>query len=129
MHGLLFLATGHRIDGVRDTEDQRGSARREQIASCFLRLRATVVAVAVLLFCQCGSDRVDIKLWNVRRAQLQCLTCGQEAWLDGFTVSEFDPVKLLMSAVVDQARKHRKRSPDDVQRMQEQRTSVRQRPR
>ncbi len=24
----------------------------------------------MLLFCQCGSDRVDIKMWNVRGAQL-----------------------------------------------------------
>jgi hypothetical protein len=80
--------------------------------------------VAVLLFCQCGSDRVDIKLWNVRRAQIQCLTCGHEAWLDGFTVSEFDPAKFLASAMVDQARKHRRRSPDDLQRVQEQRKSA-----
>lgn len=78
--------------------------------------------VAVLLFCQCGSDRVDIKLWNVRRAQIHCLTCGQEAWLDGFTVSEFEPAKLIGAALVDQARKHRKRSPDDMaRRVQEQR--------
>jgi hypothetical protein len=77
--------------------------------------------VAVLLFCQCGSDRVDIKLWNVRRAQIHCLTCGQEAWLEGFTVSEFDPAKLLAAAVVDQARKHRKRSPDEMQRIHQQR--------
>jgi hypothetical protein len=41
--------------------------------------------VAVLLFCQCGSDRVDIKLWNVRRAPVHYLTCGRKAWLDGFT--------------------------------------------
>jgi hypothetical protein len=85
--------------------------------------RLRLSPVAVLLFCQCGSDRVDIKLWNVRRAQLHCLTCGQEAWLDGFTVSEFDPAKLLAAAVVDQARKHRKRSPDDVDRIQQQRKS------
>ena len=78
-------------------------------------------AVAVLLFCQCGSDRVDIKLWNVRRAQIHCLTCGQEAWLDGFTVSEFEPAKLIGAALVDQARKHRKRSPEDQQRAMEQR--------
>lgn len=77
--------------------------------------------MAVLLFCQCGSDRVDIKLWNVRRAQLCCLTCGQEAWLDGFTVSEFEPAKLLASALVDQARKHRKRPPDEAERIQQQR--------
>jgi hypothetical protein len=79
--------------------------------------------VAVLLFCQCGSDRVDIKLWNVRRAQLHCLTCGQEAWLDGFTISEFDPAKLLAAAVIDQARKHRRRPPDEVERIQERRKS------
>jgi hypothetical protein len=71
-----------------------------------------------VLLCQCGSDRVDIKLWNVRRAQLHCLTCGQEAWLEGFTVSDFDPAKLLTAAVIDQARKHRKRPPakSDVSR-------------
>ena len=82
--------------------------------------RLRLAAVAVLLFCQCGSDRVDIKFWNGRRAQLHCLTCEQEAWLDGFTVSEFDPAKLLLAAVVDQARKHRKRSPEDMQRVQQQ---------
>jgi hypothetical protein len=64
---------------------------------------------------------VDIKLWNVRRAQIHCLTCGQEAWLDGFTVSEFEPAKLIGAALVDQARKHRKRSPDDMVRVQERR--------
>ena len=77
--------------------------------------------VAVVLFCQCGSDCVDVKLWNGRRAQLQCYTCGQEAWLDGFTVSEFDPPKLLTAAVIDQARKHRKRPPDEVRRIEEHR--------
>ncbi len=34
--------------------------------------------VSVILFCLCVSDRVDIKLWNNRLAQLQCYTCGQE---------------------------------------------------
>jgi hypothetical protein len=77
--------------------------------------------MAVLLFCQCGSDRVDVKLWNGRRAQIQCLTCGHEAWLDGFTVSEFEPSRLLAAALVDQARKHRKRSPDELQRIQQDR--------
>lgn len=77
--------------------------------------------MAVLLFCQCGSDRVDVRLWNGRRAQLQCFSCGQEAWLEGFTVSEFDPAKLLTAAVVDQARKHRKRPAEDVERIQEHR--------
>ena len=80
--------------------------------------------MAVLLFCQCGSDRVDIKLWNVRRAQIHCFTCGHEAWLDGFTVGEFDPVKLLTAVVVDQARKHRRRSPAEVQRIQEDRKAA-----
>ena len=39
----------------------------------------------------------------------------------GFTVSEFEPAKLIGAALVDQARKHRKRSPDDMVRVQEQR--------
>jgi hypothetical protein len=47
--------------------------------------------MAALLFCQCGSDRVDIANWNVARAWIKCFTCGREAWIDGFTVSEFDP--------------------------------------
>ena len=34
-----------------------------------------------------------------------------EAWLHGFTLSEFDPAKLLTAAIIDQARKHRKRPP------------------
>jgi hypothetical protein len=75
--------------------------------------------VAVLLFCQCGSDRVEIKLWNVKRAQLHCLSCGQEACLDGFTISEFDPAKLIGAALVDQGRKHRRRPPDEQQRIVE----------
>jgi hypothetical protein len=77
--------------------------------------------VAAVLFCQCGSERVDIKVWNGTRAQLHCFTCGREAWLDGFTLSEFDPAKLLTAAVVDQARKHRKRPPEEVQRLHERR--------
>ena len=77
----------------------------------------------MLLFCKCGSDPVDIKLWNVRRAQLHCLTCGQEAWLEGFTVSEFDAAKLLTAAVIDQARKHRKRPPEEVRRIEDHRRS------
>jgi hypothetical protein len=68
-----------------------------------------------------GSGRVDIKLWNVRRAQLHCLTCGHEAWIEGFTVSEFDPAKLLTAAVRDQARKHRRRPPDEARRIEEHR--------
>src|ERR1700752_5274124 len=36
------------------------------------------------------------------------------AWLEGFTVSCFDPAKLFTAAVIDQARKHRKRPPDEA---------------
>lgn len=78
----------------------------------------------MLLFCRCGSDRVDVKTWNVNRARIHCLTCGQEAWLDGFTISEFEPAKLLTAALVDQARKHRKRPPEEVNRVQQQRRSA-----
>ena len=73
----------------------------------------------MLLFCQCGSDRVDITQWNGRRARLHCLTCEQETWLEGFTVSDLDAARLLMAAVVDQARKHRKRSPEETRRLEE----------
>ncbi len=73
--------------------------------------------VAALIFCLCGSDRVDIAGWNVRRAQLRCATCGHESWLDGFTISEFDLSKLLGATIVDQARKHRKRSPEEMQKI------------
>jgi hypothetical protein len=81
--------------------------------------------VSALLFCQCGSDRVDIATWNGRRAQVRCASCGHEAWLDGFTVSDFDPSKLLTAALVDQARKHRKRSPDEIARVQSERVGPR----
>jgi hypothetical protein len=60
-------------------------------------------------------------MWNVRRAQLHCFTCGQESWLEGFTVSDFDPAKLLTAVIIDQARKHRKRPPDEVRRLEERR--------
>lgn len=96
---------------------------RPYIFAFYSPCRYTGAVVAVVLFCQCGSDRVDIKLWNNRRAQLQCFSCGQEAWLEGFTVSEFDPAKLLTAAVIDQARKHRKRPPDEVRRIEEHRKS------
>jgi hypothetical protein len=79
--------------------------------------------VPVLLFCQCGSDRVDVTQWNASRARLRCFTCEREAWLDGFTISEFDPGKLLGMALIDQARKHRKRSPQEVDALRRARTS------
>jgi len=42
--------------------------------------------------------------------------------LDGrLTVSEFDPARLLAAAIVDQARKHRKRTPEEAKKIEEQR--------
>jgi hypothetical protein len=79
--------------------------------------------VASLVFCQCGSDRVEIGTWNGRRARLRCLSCNNESWIDGFTLSEFEPAKLMSAALVDQARKHRRRSPDEIQRIQSERVS------
>jgi hypothetical protein len=79
--------------------------------------------VAVLLFCKCGSDRVDVGQWNGERALLTCYTCQHHAWLDGFTVSEFDASKLLTAALVDQARKNRKRSPKEAEALQKRRAT------
>jgi hypothetical protein len=67
--------------------------------------------MAVLLFCKCGSDKVDVSRWNGERALLRCYTCGHHSWLDGFTVGELDLIKHLTGALVDQVRKHRKRTP------------------
>jgi hypothetical protein len=74
--------------------------------------------MAVLLFCQCGSDRITTGQWNGNRVRIQCLSCNQEAWLDGFTVSDFDLAALLAASLIDQARKHRKRSPAEMQKIQ-----------
>jgi len=95
---------------------------------CLFFAPALCSPVPVLLFCQCGSDRVDVHVWNGRLgAQLRCLTRSHEAWLDGFTVSEFDPAKLLTAAIVDQVRKHRKRPPEEVARVQSERALNRRR--
>lgn len=56
------------------------------------------LGVAVLLFCQRGSDRIGVTQWNGARVRLRCFTCEREAWLDGFTISELDPVKLVAAA-------------------------------
>jgi len=79
----------------------------------------------VLLFCQCGSARVTIHVWQGQRARLRCLACNREAWLDGFTISDFDPGALIVSALIDQARKLRQRSPDELRRAQDQRREPR----
>ena len=76
------------------------------------------LSVPMLLFCRCGSDRVDVKQWNGARARIACYTCGNESWLEGFTLGEFDLVKHLVGAAVDQARKHRKRSPSEMQALE-----------
>ena len=81
--------------------------------------------MSVLLFCQCGSDRLSLGQWNGRRLQLRCLSCNHEAWLDGLTVSDFNVSDLLGAAIVDQARKHRKRSPDEMARIQSERVGRR----
>ena len=60
----------------------------------------------VLLFCQCrATARVTIHVWQGQRARLRCLACNREAWLDGFTISDFDPGALIVSALIDQARR------------------------
>lgn len=81
-------------------------------------------AVPSLIFCRCGSDRVDVKNWNGPRARIECLTCGQEAGLEGFTLGEFDLSKLVVGALVDQARKHRRRSPTEQQAIEKARGKV-----
>lgn len=68
---------------------------------------------------------MDISSWNGGRAPIRYYTCNQKAWLDRFTISEFEPGKLLASALVDDARKHRKRSPDEVARIQSERVKAR----
>ena len=74
-----------------------------------------------MLLCKCGSDRVDVKQWNGARARIRCFTCENEAWLDGFTLSSFEPMKLLVAALVDEARKYRQRSPEETRKLQERR--------
>ena len=44
--------------------------------------------------------------------------------MDGFTTSEFDPAALLTSALIEPARKHRKRSPKETARIQTERTGI-----
>ena len=37
----------------------------------------------------------------MNRVRIRCGTYGQESWLDGFTVSDFDPAKLLAGAIAE----------------------------
>jgi hypothetical protein len=64
----------------------------------------------MVLFCQCGSDRVDIDKWDNQRALLKCFTCQRTAWVEGFTISKLDFVEQLFGAILDQSRKYRKRN-------------------
>lgn len=61
----------------------------------------------------CDSLRVRVEAHSPRTSR------GKRG--EGFTVSEFDPAKWLMAAVIDQARKHRRRPPDEVRRIEEHR--------
>ena len=101
------------LGSVANSDNAPTTVKRQELV--FRLLFATIALVAALLFCRCGSDRVDIRMWNGERAQLACLTCGQVSWLDGFTVSEFDLSKLIHGALLDQARKQRKRNPAEQQ--------------
>jgi hypothetical protein len=66
-----------------------------------------------------GSRRREAVERPARSAALLYLWPGSMA--RRLHVSEFDPAKLLIAAVIDQARKHRKRPPDEVERLQEHR--------
>ena len=76
-----------------------------------------------MLLCKCGSDRVDVKQWNGGGARIRCFTCENEAWLDGFTISSFEPMKLIVAALVDEARKYRQRSPEEKKQIETRRRS------
>lgn len=122
------MAGGAKVLAGDDIDFRSATVRRGFLGFlqhfCFLfASRVDSVSVPVVLFCQCGSDRVDIAQWNGTRARLLCFTCEREAWLDGFTVSDLDPVRLTTAALVDQARKHRKRSPQEMDALKRARNS------
>ena len=71
----------------------------------------------MILFCECGSDRIDVLRWDKSRALFKCFSCNQERWVEGFTIAEFDEVSYVWGAVLDQARKHRKRDPAILERL------------
>ena len=72
----------------------------------------------MLVFCQCGSDKVDVARWdNQNRALFHCYTCEQEQWVTGFTLSKFEFAEQLFGAILDQARKHRQLNPADRERL------------
>ena len=71
----------------------------------------------MVVFCQCGSDKVDIDRWDNARALLKCYTCERTAWVEGFTLGKLDFVEQLFGAILDQARKYRKRNPAERQKL------------
>jgi hypothetical protein len=71
----------------------------------------------MVLFCQCGSDKVDVDKWDNQRMLLKCFTCERTAWVDGFTVGKLDFVEQLFGAILDQSRKYRKRNPADREKL------------
>jgi hypothetical protein len=73
--------------------------------------------MAMVLFCQCGSDKVDVDKWDNQRMLLKCFTCERTAWVDGFTVGKLDFVEQLFGAILDQSRKYRKRNPADREKL------------
>lgn len=111
--------------GVRIAQTGPNCLRNARDLSFFRPLVYTGSSMSMLLFCQCGSDRNDISTWNGNRARIHCYTCNRESWLDGFTISEFDPAKLFTAAILDQARKHRKRPPEEVKRIERDRQTAR----
>jgi hypothetical protein len=54
----------------------------------------------MILFCECGSDRVDVMRWD--RALFRCLSCNQERWVEGLpstnSISSAQPASVLSDA-------------------------------
>ena len=75
----------------------------------------------MIVFCECGSDRVNIDRWDNHRALLKCFTCERTSWVEGFTLGKLDFVEQLFGAILDQARKYRERNPVEQQRLMQQR--------
>ena len=75
----------------------------------------------MILFCQCGSDKVGVKRWDNRPALFECYTCQQSTWVEGFTLGKLDFVEQLFAAVLDQVRKYRERDPAVAARQRQER--------
>ena len=60
--------------------NDRKNLRRDDSYSLFLRHALDSDFVACFLFCQCGSDRIELGQWNGARVRIKCGTCGREAW-------------------------------------------------